>query len=248
MTTRTLLAALGATVIAGNAFAANLADDFDNANNPGNGWTHGFNDTAVGGGNDIANDVAFGRINSGGAPGDRWTGDGTNDASFPPNDLLLVNQGNGGTAGNHWGGGSITWDDGEAYHTWGSTDAGGINGHSGDDTIFSTYTVTTAGLYDIAGTWTENGNSGTAAVEVLVNGSSIGTGSIDLTVANDSATIQSLNVALGVGDTVSFRTLRDSGTVGGSAHLDASVALVPEPTSMALLGLGAMVMTRRRRV
>ena len=236
---------------ASSATAATLAGDFDVANNPGNDWEHGFNDTGVGAGNDVVNDVAFGLAKTGGDPGDRWTGDGTGNTDFPPNDLMLVNIGGDSTASDHWGGGAITWDAGVAYHTWGNTSAGGASDHSGDDTIYSTYTVLADGDYDIVGTWTENGSDGGATVDVLVNGFSIGSNSIDLNTDADAATIQSLSVALVSGDEVSFRTLRDAGvTVGGSARLDASVVLaIPEPSSVliAVPGLVGMTSGYRRR-
>jgi hypothetical protein len=232
--------------------AAILADDFDITTNPGGGWTQGFNDTAVTGGNDTANDIPFALFTSGGAPGEFWTGDGTTDASFPPNALMLSNRGTGGTQANHWGGGSITWDTGVSYHTWGNGgESGGINGHSADDVIFSTWTVDATGTYDINGTWTENGNFGSADVDVLVNGVSIGTGTISLTTPGDSASVLSNGVALTAGDTVSFRTLRlinaPDDLNGGSARLDASVTLVPEPSSTGLLSLGVIALLMRRR-
>ena len=205
--------------------SADIDTDFTIETNPANGWTHGFNDLGDGDGNDIENDVSFQLANLGGTPGDRWTGDGTGDMAFPPNDLLLVNLGNGGTQPNHWGGGSISWDTDSVYHTWGDSEqSGGANGLSGDDTIFSSYEVPQNGLYCIEATWIENGNSGAADVEILVNSQSMFSSSISLEDDGDDASVMLPNVSMQSGDVVSFRTTRTLlSTTGGSARLMAQI-------------------------
>ena len=98
---------------ANGARAASLLGDFTGASNPGNGWTQGYaHDSA---------DLPMGLFIVVGTPGDRWTGDTTGIDQWPSNgakDLLLVNIGSGNTEWNHWGGGAITWETEQAYHTW----------------------------------------------------------------------------------------------------------------------------------
>ena len=206
------------------ASAASLLDDFTGASNPGNGWAHGYED-------DFAGDSLMGLFHPGtsGDAGDRWTSDPTGATSYPPNDTLLVNIGVGRTASNHWGGGTITWESGQPYHTWAGSNVGDDETSgtdpwpNGADTIFSTFTIDLAGTYNISADWDLVDGDHAAGVEVLINGSSAFTGSIDNTnVGVSDLASFATTVPLAIGDTVSFRTAPND-TDGGATALNALI-------------------------
>ena len=208
------------------AVAGDLSLEFTGLSNPGNGWSHGYVD-------DFAGDSLMGLFNPSyiGSAGDRWTSDPTGATSYPPNDVLLVNIGAGFTEGNHWGGGTITWELGQPYHTWAGSNVGDDESTgtdpwpNGADTIFSTFTADVAGTYSISAAWDLVDGGHAADVEVLINGSSAFTGSVDNTNVGVSDLASFVTSAtLSIGDTVSFRTTPDD-VNGGSAALDAIVAI-----------------------
>jgi hypothetical protein len=106
------------------------------------------------------------------------------------------------------------------------------------------YTVPTTGAYDISGSFDDIA-AGTVAVDILRNGTSIlssGSGA-------DATSFDELGVNLVSGDSLDF-VVDDAGDIGSdSTGLYASVILVPEPSTAALMlsGLVGLALTRSMR-
>lgn len=126
-------------------------------------------------------------------------------------------------------------------------------------TAFATlrFTAATAGAYSVSGNFFReqfSGNAYSQRVRVTVGG--LSPYDVQLTGNGASSAFNLSSIALAAGGTVDFSVASEGPNDttsnpaffdGGSMGLNASVNPVPEPTTLAALGLGALGLLRRRR-
>lgn len=128
--------------------------------------------------------------------------------------------------------------------TIGAIDASQILMHGGSvGNAVLRFTATMAGTYSVSGDW-ESLDSGLTNNKILKNGMSL------FSDVSDLSTFSLLNISMNVNDTIDFVVDSYSdGINGDSTGLRATITAVPEPTTLALFGLGGigLAIAKRRR-